>query len=573
MWYLLLFSVLVWVVYKLRKKKKIPDLHISTHSNRIPQQESKKQTPDFLGKPKKNYKAPASIETVLLDLENAVHRFIENHGVPIHEVKETYKKLEMPKDLQTRENFLRREISKHYKNRDNPNSKSQAIYLSLKHAQLLIEHPRTDWKNFSGLQKLQTNLKSEDYFKALLGIMMAYADVFKEHATTEKLEKDIQRISKLQDSQKNAFAVYQENCAAYKKARNASDKHFIILPIISYLHRRYKFNPRFKEDLISWCLKDVSLYEKFLMEFEKFNFYDKRGKLKKYTFEDVKKNKDYAPPRLSSFDVLWEIYERDNNIEKLVWLKSVSKHIKYRDFANRNILPEQKAEKTDTDYLTQITQTIEVPRSGKKGKLAFINSKNQECSTGDVFRDYMEQRGWQVVEAGVSFWQAMFCLSFWEEIFYEMGNPKKGADIPFDLFKGAGFYLNRESAIDKKVEYIKQQKLKDFINSQISRYQGYWTRLIYDGEQNSIQYIRTDSVQSFLDAIDSNVFSKFVYRIAQNPNENRSGVPGFIIWNNQFIKMIHTKKGRGKVIESQMAWIEWMVAEGITVEIIRVKGV
>ena len=60
----MLFSVLVWVVYKLRKKKKIPDLHISTHSNRSPQKESKKQTAGFLGKPKKSHKTPASVEEI-----------------------------------------------------------------------------------------------------------------------------------------------------------------------------------------------------------------------------------------------------------------------------------------------------------------------------------------------------------------------------------------------------------------------------------------------------------------------------------------------------------------------------
>lgn len=36
----------------------------------------------------------------------------------------------------------------------------------------------------------------------------------------------------------------------------------------------------------------------------------------------------------------------------------------------------------------------------------------------------------------------------------------------------------------------------------------------------------------FLRKINSEIYAKIVYRIAQNPNENRSGVSDFIIWND-----------------------------------------
>jgi len=102
-----------------------------------------------------------------------------------------------------------------------------------------------------------------------------------------------------------------------------------------------------------------------------------------------------------------------------------------------------------------ITRKIEIPKSSQKGKLAFLNSKGEPCSTEDAFRDDAEQKGWRVMRAEVSFWQAMFCLTFWDEIFEGMGSPSQGQDIPYDLFQGEKFYLNRQQAIDNRYEDIK----------------------------------------------------------------------------------------------------------------------
>ncbi|NCB49877.1 MAG: VRR-NUC domain-containing protein [Alphaproteobacteria bacterium] len=88
-----------------------------------------------------------------------------------------------------------------------------------------------------------------------------------------------------------------------------------------------------------------------------------------------------------------------------------------------------------------------------------------------------------------------------------------------------------------------------------------------------LAYAKTDIVQKFLRRVDSDTYAKIVYRIAQNPNENRSGVPDFIIWNDDELKMIEIKKVREQVRESQINWLSWMVDENIPVEIVRVKGV
>ena len=64
-----------------------------------------------------------------------------------------------------------------------------------------------------------------------------------------------------------------------------------------------------------------------------------------------------------------------------------------------------------------------------------------------------------------------------------------------------------------------------------------------------------------------------VYRIAQNPNQNRAGVADFVVWNEDEIKFVETKRVREAVRESQKAWIAWMHENGVPNEIVQLKAV
>ena len=177
------------------------------------------------------------------------------------------------------------------------------------------------------------------------------------------------------------------------------------------------------------------------------------------------------------------------------------------------------------------------------------------------------------MRAEVSFWQAMFCLTFWDEIFLGMGQPSRWHDIPHDLFRGNSFYFSRKSTIDNRYEQVKSINLSDFINRQIQKSEGAWTRLIFNGDQDMLAFVKTDIVQEFVRRVDSETFAKIVYRIAQNPNENRSGVSDFIIWNDDELRMVEVKKGQEQVRESQIRWLSWMADENIPAEIVRVRAV
>ncbi len=193
------------------------------------------------------------------------------------------------------------------------------------------------------------------------------------------------------------------------------------------------------------------------------DFYDNPGlkekKLAAISFDRVKKLKNYMVPRLNSYDVLSAIYEADENAEKLQWLQNIGVKIGYVD----GVAIEPPEDKAAFDHKA-ITREIDVPKSGQKGKLAFLDSKSEACSTESAFKDHAEQQGWQVMRAEVSFWQAMFCLTFWDEVFEGMREPSQEQDIPHDLFRGEDFYLNRQQAIDSRFEQIKSINLFDFIN-------------------------------------------------------------------------------------------------------------
>ncbi len=582
MWYVIIGGIILWVFYRyIKKKQSEPVLTVSMHGDNSGWEEVKKQKASSLKSLKKSFKPAPDNETALADT-SALVAFHENHGQSLSEIEASVKSLNLPDDLTKREAALRKEINRFYKQRAELKSKAIAIQLSYQHAQLQLQNPGQEWKNFSGLQKLQSNWKAEEYFNGLLILMTAFKTTFSNSSKAEKLSSDIERMFELWNSQNIAHENFKSQLKAYDTAQSASDKHFIILGIIEYLDRRYKFNPSYKNELVGWCLKDIELYEDFLKSFhehelfttkQQMAFYDnpslKKKKLEAISFDRVKKLKNYIVPRLNSYDVLSGIYEADDNTKQLHWIQSIGTRIGYLDEV---AVEEPAKEKAVFDHKA-ITREIEVPRSGQKGKLGFLNSKGKPCSTESAFKDYTEQQGYHVMRAEVSFWQAMFCLTFWDEIFEGMRSPSQGRDIPHDLFRGEDFYLNRQHVIDSRYEQVKSINLPDFINQQIKKSEGTWTRLIYNGDQDMLAYTKTDIVQKFVRRIDSETYAKIVYRIAQNPNENRSGVSDFIIWNDDELRMVEVKKVREQVRESQLNWLLWMVDENIPVEIARVKAV
>ena len=586
LYWILALCVAVILFKIVRKKHKEEDdgeqtssLPLAPIQENLTWEEIKRVKSDALKELKKEYLKPASLEIAISNLQRTIGEYISNHGQTISGSEAYYRSLDLPGDIKKKEQVLRKELNKKYKLRHDVSEKCHAIYLAYKHSDLLLHNPNCGWKNFSGLQKLQTNLKAEEYFEALIGIMHYFAEIFRDGPIAEKISLDIEKTFELWNSRNLAQQNYEKSSAAFNPDHGATHNHFTILSILDYLHRRNKYNPTFRQELIKWCLKDIDLYEIFLMEFDRHRFHKYvRGKgivAREYTFEDVKNHKNYFLPRLSSFDILWELYDQENNEQGLSWLRSIARNIKYEipDAKDDEVKIKEESDHLEDNYIDQITSNIEVPKSGKKGKYAFLNSKNEECSTEEAYADIVLNHGHSVMRAEVSFWQGMFCLSFWEEIFPKLNDPMDINDIPIDLFQGADFYSARKRAIDQKAQYISQQNLLEFINKQIAKSETRWTRLLHEGNIDLTEYFRSEIVQSFLKRIDSEIFSKIVYRIARNPNENRAGIADFVVWNEDILKMVEVKRAREKIRDAQLHWVEWMRSEQIPIEIVRVKGV
>jgi len=174
----------------------------------------------------------------------------------------------------------------------------------------------------------------------------------------------------------------------------------------------------------------------------------------------------------------------------------------------------------------------------------------------------------------VTFWQGMFALAFYDEIFAI--NKYTYNDIPTDMFS-QNFYTNRKESIDKKYAYLKKVNLSEFINKKLKAHEKTNTRLLTDAyidkSANCIEFFKTPIVQEFLTKINPKTFAKIVYRIAQNPVENRAGTPDFVIWNNKEMIFVEVKREKEMLRDGQITWLEFLIKNDIPCAITRVKGI
>ncbi len=219
-----------------------------------------------------------------------------------------------------------------------------------------------------------------------------------------------------------------------------------------------------------------------------------------------------------------------------------------------------------------ITSYTEAPKSGQKGKLFFLNSDNEPCSTEQIAVEYYNNNDFFAIRAEVNFWQIIFCLTFFEEIyckFWDLSN-----DIPFDYFQNS-FYFMRKDVIEKKIRKIAEYKsLKKFIKSQIEDFGNYQSRLLYPWGLNfNVQNCYNDFFLNFFDVINKQDFINIMLKYVESPNNNRAGLPDLIIYNENSYKLVEVKKSREQLRDAQIDWINYLINKNIPIEIIRIKGI
>jgi len=299
---------------------------------------------ELLGTLKESFQPSESIDDALDRISQTLNEFYKNHYQSPDEIHGIINAINIPDDAIKKEAELRKNINKYYKNRSEKGSKCIAMQFCFEHVKHQLKNPDIEWKNFTGLQKLYSNLKAVEYFDSLVALMLIVQETFPNSPKTETIQKDIQRIFELWNSQQIAFENYKVAIDEFGSLESPSDRHFSINTIIKYLERRYKFNPTFKEELESWCVQDTELYIDVIKRQHEYNlfttkqqmsFYDneslKEKKLAEISFERVKKLKDYRVPRLPSLDVLFVLYTEEGDEERLDWLKGIAEDIQYYD--------------------------------------------------------------------------------------------------------------------------------------------------------------------------------------------------------------------------------------------------
>jgi hypothetical protein len=474
------------------------------------------------------------------------------------------------------EQALRKHLNQSYKLRSDPAQLAEALACALLHLELLATHGDPNWKVVTSVKRLANNLDHGDQRRACIGFFMLLGEAVRSARPDVTLlcDEQIGHLFSHWHSDDEATARFHDNLARVAETTSASDKHFVINGLVEYLDRRRRFDPSMQTQLVALCEQDVALYKTFLAQFTQLD-----GKW--ISFARAVQSKDYLCPRLPSLDTLWDIYEEERDVGKLRRLQKIAKEIRYGSYEDDSEIDDAigGAEPPELDApvesaATVPTEVIEVRRSGHKGKSVFLDRRGQPCGTEEAALDYLAGQGFNTLRGEVRFWQAMFGLVFWEEIFDGTGTPNAMNDIPHDLFSGESFYEVRKARIDQKAALVAKSNVAPFVSAQLRRYGDTWTRIVFDGRDFSYRDVLNGAqVSQFLSTIQPPVFAKIVHRIASNPTENRAGLPDYVAWKDRTVVFVEVKGIREKIRDTQEAWLHWMVAEGIPVKVLRVRGV
>lgn len=475
-------------------------------------------------------------------------------------------------DIKKRELKLRKIANESYKNRSDKKQYFESLYISGLHSKLLIENPSKDWTNFTSLKRLTTNLNNDFYRRSLLGLLFSFKDTYKSlnDSLVDQCDLDMDKIFKTTHTDLQRLSAYKSNVAQLEQSgQRSSDKHFIINSLVGYLERRLDFDPKSREVLVEYCLQDINLYKKFLAEFASLSN-------RKLSFEQALKSKYYNCPFLPSFDAIWDVYEDEGNIEKLKELQQLAREIRYGGY--ENLLGDDEIETGLNAAKSEPLpfEVVEAPKSGKVGKKAFLNSKGEHCSIEDAVKEHFEELGYTVIRGEVQFWQAMFGIFFWNQIYANTDAPNQYNDIPEDLFSGRDFYEKRKSNIDSRSVEISKGQLEVLFKKQFSQTRNIWTRIIQNGSRDNFEYnklLESKEVLGLLQTVNPLEFSSIISRIATNPTENRAGLPDFVLYKGSDVLYIEVKGMKEAIRESQEIWIRWMIGNNIPVKVIRVQGV
>lgn len=535
-------------------------------------EEARKERQAAVERLRAEFAQPASLADAVADMKSSIAAFAEAHACAAPDFDRLAANVQQANTPAKCEAAARKSHNQSYRLRASPAQLADALAFCVLHIQLLLKHREPTWKVATSIKRIVTNLDHANYRTASIGFLMKVGDALRQDRpdVATLCDDEVERLFFRWQADLEATAHFQSGVEQLERVSSASDKHFLLNDLVEYLDRRRRFDPAVRTKLVELCEQDSVLYKAFLTEFHR---YAGEG----MSFAKAVKLQHYMCPRLPSFDALWELYEEEGNVQQLRRLQAIANEIKYGNFEIDSELetaaPGLRESSSTETFQSEI---VEVLKSGQKGKLAFLDSSGTPCSTEEAAQAHFREQGFKTLRGEVQFWQAMFGLVFWEEIFDGTGAPNAYNDIPLDLFSGEKFYEARRAQIEKKAAAIARSNVAEFVAAQLHRHGDTWTRIVFESVRGDFAYrrvLQSAEVCEFLSVIDAGIFTKIVRRIASNPNENRAGLPDYMVWRDKTVVFVEVKGIREAIRDSQVAWLAWMQSEGIPARVLRIKGV
>ncbi len=380
-----------------------------------------------------NYKKPISLDNVFGDICKSINFLAKTRKLPEVDFEVLEARFDGVKDLGKRELKLRKEINEAYKLRHEDKKYIESLSLCYLHAKLVLNNPKREWKSYLGIKRLVLNLNYINFKAAIIGLLYEADEMIGAFDKEGKkyFESEIDRLFRGWNSEIADKQIYEQNCGLLAKKNGDENKHFILNSIINYLGKCYRYDRNYRDELVKRCEEDVLIYKPFLA---KTNSLYGKG----MNFEQAVRKKDYMCPSLPSFHELWFVYKNEKDSGGIERLKKIAKEIKYsagveseKQEEDDNV-EENKVNKSEINEFD--TEIIEAEKSGIKGKSCFMNSSQKPCTTEEYVVSYLKDNNYNVIRGEVKFWQAMFGLSFWEEIYYKTGGkPCSAHDISSGL--------------------------------------------------------------------------------------------------------------------------------------------
>ncbi len=216
----------------------------------------------------------------------------------------------------------------------------------------------------------------------------------------------------------------------------------------------------------------------------------------------------------------------------------------------------KKGKRTNRSTTTKIKESLEI-----------TIQKPEEGRVEAHALSYFANEGYDGIHAENYLWRALFGLIFWEELF----DPKHSAfhhplqRMPSDLHS-KDFYVKRGEVLSEKLDRFKDRKkllrhiLKVYeTKNGINNYLVSWHELLLP------------TLNICISRLPLKALKQVMLEMAKNLKDNSAGFPDLFIWNDSTYHFYEIKSPNDHLSSQQLFWIEFLNAQKIHAEILRIK--